>query len=81
MRHPDTYLAAALAEWPDEDLAWELGCDPERVWRLRLSQPPRVGHWEADVRGLADLAGVEPTRLAAVLRWLGVRPAHPRGHP
>jgi hypothetical protein len=36
MLHPERYLAAALAEWPDEDLAASCGAAPARVWLLRL---------------------------------------------
>ena len=64
MLRPDRYLAAALAEWPDEDLAAETGADPGKVWQLRLCGWPRNSAWAADVRQLAALVDADPRALA-----------------
>src|SRR5438046_1384660 len=45
MLRPDRYVAAALAEWPDEDLAYAMRADRATVWRLRLCGYPRAGWW------------------------------------
>jgi hypothetical protein len=74
MRAPDRYLAAVLAEWPDEDLAAELGADRHLIWQLRLCGYPRAERWAADVVDLALLVDADPRRLEALLRRLGVRP-------
>jgi hypothetical protein len=41
MLRPERYLAAALAELADEDLAAAIGADPRKVWQLRLCAYPR----------------------------------------
>jgi hypothetical protein len=67
---PDRYLAAALAEWLDEDLAGELGCSRTVVWRLRLMGWPGVDRFDADVALMADALGADRSRLAALIRSL-----------
>src|SRR3954452_15749283 len=44
------YLAAALAEWPDEDLAYAMRADPTRVWQLRLCGYPRADRWDRETQ-------------------------------
>jgi hypothetical protein len=68
---PDRYLAAALAEQTDDELAAELGCSKTQVWRLRLLGWPRVERWDADVQLMAESLGAEVSRLAALLRRIG----------
>ena len=53
MSRPDLFLAAVLGELLDEDLATELGCRPEVVWRLRLAGWPRADQWATDVARIA----------------------------
>ena len=74
MVRPTRYLAAALAELPDEDLARELHADPEQVWRLRLAGHPRRGQLIADVYRLALLVDADPQALKALLQRVGVLP-------
>jgi hypothetical protein len=74
MLRPDRYLAAALAEWPDEDLAYAMRADRATVWRLRLAGYPRVDRWARDTRALAALVGADVGLLRTTLRALGVRP-------
>ena len=68
MRAPDRYLAAALAERPDEDLAAELSCPRAYVWRLRLMGWPRTDHWDADVQLMAAAISADARALGALLR-------------
>ena len=74
MLQPDRYLAAALAEWPDDHLADAMQADPGKIRRLRLSGPPRPSHWHRDTRRLAALVDADPGLLRIVLRLLGVQP-------
>jgi hypothetical protein len=74
MLRPDRYLAAALAEWPDEDLAYATRADPTRVWQLRLCGYPRADHWHRETQLLAALVDADVGLLRVVLRSLGVRP-------
>src|SRR3954468_14819450 len=74
MLRPDRYLAAALAEWPDEDLAYATRADPATVWRLRLCGYPRADRWARDTRKLAALVGADVSLLRTMFRVLGVRP-------
>jgi hypothetical protein len=74
MLRPDRYLAAALAEWPDEDLAYARRADPVQVWRLRLCGYPRSDRWHHDTQQLAALVGADVGLLRTLLRALGVRP-------
>jgi hypothetical protein len=74
MLQPDRYLAAALAEIPDEDLAAALGTDLPAVRRLRVSRPPRPDHWHQDVQQLAMTLNVNPAALEALLQRVGVSP-------
>ena len=69
--HPDRFLAAALAELPDDWLAAELGCPVGRVWRLRLAGYPRADRWDQDVAALATVLNADAARLGALLRRLG----------
>jgi hypothetical protein len=71
---PAHFLAAALAELPDEDLAAAIGASSARVWRLRLAGYPRTDQWERDIRILADLVGGDDRLLEALLVDVGVRP-------
>ena len=75
IQQPDRYLAAALAEQLDEDLAAELGCPVSMVWRLRLAGWPRVDRWHADLATIAAVVGCDVEALAALLARLGVGPA------
>jgi hypothetical protein len=70
----DRYLAAALAEIRDEDLAAELGTDLLAVRRLRVASPPRPDHWRQDVQQLALAIGTHQSALAARLQRVSVRP-------
>jgi hypothetical protein len=74
MLRPESYLAAALAEWPDEDLAYAMRADPALVWRLRLCSYPRADRWHQDTKQLADLVDADIGLLRVTLRVLGVRP-------
>jgi hypothetical protein len=74
MRQPDRFLAAALAEIPDADLAAATGADPRRVYRLRLCGYPRMDRWAADVAQLAAHVDARPHELEAVLRQVGIAP-------
>jgi hypothetical protein len=74
MRHPTVYLAAALAEIPDEDLAAEISADPARVWQLRLCEWPRDNNWATDLRQMAALVGGDAHRLARLLLEVDERP-------
>jgi hypothetical protein len=74
MRHPDSYLAAALAEWPDEDLAAELETDPRQMWQLRLASYPRAERWDLTLHAYAALLDTTVDRLAALLQRRGVIP-------
>jgi hypothetical protein len=70
MEFPSIHLAAALGELPDLELALELGADPEKVWRLRLSMYPRSASWTADISRLAEAIGGDPILLDVLLRRL-----------
>src|SRR4051812_39462513 len=59
MARPDRYLAAALGEWPDEDLAYAMRADPVKVWRLRLCGYPRSDRWAHDTQQLAILVDAD----------------------
>jgi hypothetical protein len=72
MRRPDHYLAALIAEIPDEDLASELSADPNQVWQLRLCGYPRAERWAEDLGQMAALVDASADRLDALLRRLGV---------
>ena len=74
MLQPDRYLAAALAEIPDEDLAAELGADRRQVWRLRFASYPRADRWDLGLEAFAALLDTDVERLAALLQRVGVRP-------
>jgi hypothetical protein len=74
MLEPTRYLAAALAEIPDEELGAVIGAHPRRVWRLRLCWYPRVQHWAEDITRMARLIDADAARLDALLRRLGVQP-------
>ncbi len=73
MRSPDRYLAARLAELPDENLADAVGADAQLVWRLRLSIWPRPRRWEQDIAALAAAIEASPARLEAFLIERGVK--------
>ena len=74
MLRPDRYLAAALAEWPDEDLAYATRADPARVWQLRLCGYPRTDRWDRETQLLAALVDADVGLLRTLFRALGVRP-------
>jgi hypothetical protein len=74
MLQPDRYLAAALAEIPDENLVGELGIDLPTVRRLRVSRPPRPDHWHQDMLQLAMALNVNLPALETLLQRVGVRP-------
>lgn len=78
MLRPDRYLAAALAEWPDEDLAYATRADLATVWKLRLCGYPRADRWPAETAQLAAqlaaLVGADVGLLRTLLRALGVGP-------
>jgi hypothetical protein len=74
MTRPETFLAAALAELPDEDLADEVGADPARVWRLRLCSWPRRHAWDVDVQRMAAAIAGDAGRLDALLQRLRLGP-------
>ena len=78
MRHPNRYLAAALGELPDKEVAHALMAHPARVYRLRLMEWPRAGQWETDVRQMAAAIGAQPDLLAALVRELDL-PSKGRG--
>jgi hypothetical protein len=69
---PESYLAAALAEVPDDDLAAVIGADPRRVWLLRLADWPRLEHWAGDLDQLAGLVGADGSLLAVYLQERGI---------
>jgi hypothetical protein len=71
MLRPERYLAAALAEWPDADLAAEIAADPVKVWRLRLCGWPREACWAEDVRQLAALVDGHARLLGGLLLEVG----------
>ena len=72
MRHPDRYLAALLAELPDEDIAAAVGADPQLIWRLRLAVWPRRHRWELDIAALATAIDASPAQLESFLVERGV---------
>jgi hypothetical protein len=74
MQRPDRYLAAVLAEWPDEDLAYAIGALPGEVWKLRLAGYPSTRRWATNIQQLADLVDAIPLELERLLWQLGVRP-------
>ena len=74
MRQPDSYLAAALAEWTDEALAAELGPDPRQMWQLRVASYPRGAQWDVTIQAYAALLDTTVDRLTALLQRLGVQP-------
>jgi hypothetical protein len=74
MLRPRNFLAAALAEWPDEDLAALIDANPHTVWRLRIRGWPRHSNWAADVRQLAALVDGDATRLGRLLDEVRVQP-------
>lgn len=74
MLRPDRYLSAALAEWPDEDLAYATRADPAAVWQLRLCGYPPADRWHAETAQLARLVGADVGLLRTLLRALGVPP-------
>ena len=74
MLAPDRYLAALLAEIPDEDLAAELGAARCCVWKLRFCGWPRVDRWENDLGLMAALVGADVGRLEGLLQRCGVQP-------
>src|SRR5438270_27517 len=59
MLRPDRYLAAALAEWPDDDLAYATRGHAAAMWRLRLCGYPRADQWHRDTQQLAALVGAD----------------------
>jgi hypothetical protein len=73
MLRPAVFLAAVLAEWPDEDLAAAIGADPLKVWHLRLCRHPTTEYWHEDVAQLATLVDGDASLLANVLAHAGVR--------
>jgi hypothetical protein len=75
---PARYLAAALAELPDEDLAAACGAAPARVWLLRLCRYPRAERWAADVAVLAALVDASAWELQTLLRRVGITPGGAR---
>jgi hypothetical protein len=74
MLHPDRYIAAALAEWSDEDLAAAIGADPSKVWRLRLCSYPRRFCWAGDIVLMAKLVDGDDRLLEGLLGKVGARP-------
>jgi hypothetical protein len=72
MCNSDRYLAATLAEWPDEDLAAAIAADPARIWLLRLAGWPRLEHWAADLDKLAAVASADAYLLGAFLQERGI---------
>jgi hypothetical protein len=74
MLRPDELMAAALAEWPDLDLATAIDADVARVWQLRFSVWPRPGYWRTDVQRLASAVDADFLRLEQFLARLGARP-------
>jgi hypothetical protein len=74
MRQPDSYLAAALAEWTDEALAAELGADPRQMWQLRLASYPRAERLALTIQAFAALLDTDGERLVALLQRRGVHP-------
>ncbi len=71
---PAHFLAAPLAELPDEDLAAAIGASPAKAWRLRICGYPRRNSWADDIRRMAALVDGEPAKLERVLGQVGVRP-------
>jgi hypothetical protein len=74
MLRPEAFLAAALAEIPDEDLAAAIGADHAKVWRLRICGYPKAAQWTVDVQRMAALVGGDATLLERLLAEVGVRP-------
>ena len=71
---PDRHLAAALAEWPDDHLAYAMRADPSKVWRLRFSSDQQCRRGSQDTRQLAALVDADSGLLRIVLCLLGVQP-------
>jgi hypothetical protein len=79
MLQPDRYLAAALGEIPDVELASAIGALPGQVWRLRLCGYPRADRWAEDLQAMADLVDAVPLELKALLQQVGIAPPRPGG--
>ena len=68
------FLAWTLARFrsaerlDDDGLARWLGIDPGQVRWLGLCRRPRPERFAADTRAIAERFGVEPSRLAALIR-------------
>ena len=68
------FLASALVPyaeaqgWDEPALAEALGCPLATLARLLLRPRPLPYTWDADVAGIADACGADPTALAATLR-------------
>ena len=72
MLHRERYVAAALAELPDEEPAAACGAAPARGWLLRLCRHPRAERWAADVAVLAALVDARAWELQTLLRRIGI---------
>jgi hypothetical protein len=68
MTQPERFLAAALAELPDEVLASRIGAPTSQVYRLRLMGWPRADRWDHDVYQMATAIGADPALLDGLLR-------------
>ena len=72
VRHDPTFLAATLERvrqdhgWTTAELAAHLGGDEDQL--ARLCRTPRADRWAADVEQIAAHCGIEPGRLAGLLR-------------
>jgi Zn-dependent peptidase ImmA (M78 family) len=68
-RHDPGFLAARVSlAGAERAVAAELGLGRSGLQRLLLCRPPSGSQFAADVQAIADLTGVQPGRLAGVLR-------------
>jgi Zn-dependent peptidase ImmA (M78 family) len=68
-RRDPSFLAGRVSlAGAEPAVATQLDLDRHRLQQLLLCKPPSVSRFAADVQAIADLIGVKPTRLAAVLR-------------
>ena len=74
MLQPTRYLAAALAEIPDEELTAAIRAHPGRVWRLRLCEYPDPEHWATEIARMARMVDGDAARLGALLQRAGRQP-------
>jgi len=57
-----------LEDISDDDIATELGCTPDTLHWIYLCRAPSQAHFSDDIGLIAQRFGLEPTRLAALIR-------------